>query len=101
MKSHSNSEIFGISKSLAKDQFTLYKGTKSTIITKDMLCSNLEFKHSKSCCVIELSLYFHKKFPTCVKSFYDLSKFIYDDIMYTASPFNICDIITDRYFTGS
>ena len=97
-----NTEVFGIAKSLASDQFCLYHGTKSSIIASLIQTTDMgKIKLDTSGCVIKLSMVLWKKQPLCVQNFADFSKFLYKRIMDISSLFNRCDVITGQYFEGS
>ena len=51
--------------------------------------------------IIELSMLFRKTKPSWIKTFEDLSKFLYDEVMNKSHSFDRVDVITDRYFTDS
>ena len=96
-----STEVFGITQSLAKDQYSLYHGTKSHIMNPFSTTSRPNFVRDKSGVVIELSMFFRKTKPTWVHTFSDFAKFLYNEIMKLAAPFSRCDVIADRYFKGS
>ena len=76
-----NYEVFGIAQSLAQDQYTLYHGTKSSILSILQSTATKEcLKKNNGGFIIELSMLFRKTQPSWVKTF---------------------DVITDRYFTDS
>ena len=83
-------EVFGISQSLAKDQFSLYHGTKSAKLTNFNKCQKPSVCSEKSGIVIELSPLFPMKLYTWVKTFDDFAKFIYNEIMDLAETFDRC-----------
>jgi hypothetical protein len=96
-----NTEVFGIAQSLAKDQFSLYHGTKSHVVNPFSIASiQTVFPYSKFSIVVELSMFFRKKRPTWVISFSDFAKFLYGDIMDLSKQFHRCDVIINRYFVG-
>ena len=97
-----NTEVFGIAQSLASDQFSLYHGTKSSIIAS--LIQRTDTRKSQpdaSGCMIELSMFLRKKQPSWVQTFADFSKCLYNEIVDISSLFNRCDFIANRYFEGS
>ena len=97
-----NTEGFGIAQSLASDQFSLYHGTKSSIIAS--LIQTTDTKKTQpdtSGCVIKLSMLLRKKQPSWVQTFADFFEFFYNEIMDISFLFNRCDVITNRYFEGS
>ena len=97
-----NTEVFGIAQSLASDQFSLYHGTKLSIIACLIQTTDTrKIQPDASSCVIELSMLLWKKQISWVQNFPDFSKFLYNEIMDISSFFNICDVITDQYFEGS
>ena len=97
-----NTEVFRIAQSLASDQFSLYHGTKSSIIASLIQTTDTgKIKLDTSGCVIKLSMVLWKKQPLCVQNFADFSKFLYKRIMDISSLFNRCDVITGQYFEGS
>ena len=98
-----NTEVFGICQSLAQDQYSLYHGTKSNVIS--CLVHTYEEVHvpsdAMSGCVIELSMLLRKNLPAWVHTFADYSKFLYDQIMDISSSFKRCDVVIDQYFDNS
>ena len=57
-----NTEAFGIAQSLASDPFSLYNGTKSSIIASLIQKTDTrEIQSDTSGCVIELSMLLRKK----------------------------------------
>ena len=96
-----NTEVFGIAQSLASDQFSLYHGTKSSMIASLVQTPDCrKIQPNTRGCVIKLSMLLRKKQPSWVQTFADFSKFFYNEIMDISSLFNRCDVITDRYFEG-
>ena len=81
-------ELFGIAQSLAKDQYSLYHGTKSHVMNPFSTTSKPTFDKNKSGVVIELSMLFRKTKPTWVHTFSDFAKFLYNEIMKLAAPFS-------------
>ena len=96
-----NTEIFGIAQSLAKDQFNLYHGTKSCIMSIVDVIDTQPTPTNDSGCVIELSMLLRKKLPTSVQTFADYARFLYDEIMDISHQYQRCDVVSDRYFEGS
>ena len=97
-----NTEVFGITQSLASDQFSLCHGTKSSMIASLIQPTDTrKIQPDASGCMIELSMLLQRKQPSRVQTFADFSKFLYDEIMDISSLFNRCDVIIDRYFEGS
>ena len=95
-------DVFGIAQSLASDQFSLYHGTKSSIIASLIQTTNTrKIQPDASGCVIELSMLLRKKQPSWVQTFANFSKFLYNEIMDISSLSNRCDVITYRYFEES
>ena len=93
--------MFGITQSLAKDQFSLYHGTKSSITSLIQTTDAKQILRDASGCVVELSMLLRKKQPSWVQAFADFSKFLYEEIMDIARTSQRCDVISDRYFEGS
>ena len=96
-----NTEVFGISQSLSKDQFTFHHGTKSTITDILEKSNSCKLSHEASACVVELSMLLRKTMPSWVQTFGDFSYFLYEEIMDISKSFQRCDVIADRYFEGS
>ena len=77
-----NTEVFGTAQSLASDQFSLYHGTKSSIIASLIQTTGTrKIQPDASDCVIELSMFLQKKQPSWVQTFADFSKALYNEIM--------------------
>ena len=97
-----NTEVFGIAQSLASDQFSLYHGTKSSIIASLIQTTDTrKIQPDASGCMIELSMFLRKKQPSSVETFADFSKCLYNEIVDISSLFNRFDFIANRYFEGS
>ena len=79
-----NTEVFGIARSLSSDQFSLFHGTKSSIIAS--LIQTTDTRKMQ----LDTSGF--------VQTFADFSKFLYNEIMDISSLFNRCNVIMDRYF---
>ena len=94
-------EVFGICQPLAKNQYTLYHGTKSHVVKSFISSQSPSIDKMSGGIIIELSQLFRKTRDSWVKTFEDYAKFIYQDIMKTAQSFHRCDIIADQYFEGS
>ena len=94
-------EVFGICQPLAKNQYTLYHGTKSHITKPFITSTEPNFDKKDGGIVIELSQLLRKTKESWVKTFKDYARFLYQDIMKTAESFHRCDIVTDQYFSGS
>ena len=88
--------------SLASDQFSLYHGTKFSIIASLIHTTDTKkIQPDVSRCVIELSMLLWKNQPSWVQTFADFSKFLYIEIMDISSLFNRCNITADQHFEGS
>ena len=96
-----NTVVFGITQSLAKGQFSLEHGTKSSITSLMQTTDAKQILRDASGCVFELSMLLRKKQPSWVQTFADFSMFLYEEIMDIARTFQRCDVISDRYFEGS
>ena len=81
-------EVFGICQPLAKNQYTLYHGTKSHITKPFVTSIEPNFNKRDGGIVIELSQLLRKTKSSWVKTFEDYSRFLYQDIMKTAESFH-------------
>ena len=64
-----NTEVFGIAQLLASDQFSLYHGTKSSIIASLIQTTDTrKIQPDTSGCVIKLSMLLWKKQPSWVQT---------------------------------
>ena len=94
-------EVLGMTQSLAMDQFSLYHGTKSAMLTKFDKCQKPSVCLGKNAIVIELSPLFRMKLYTWVKTFSDFAKCIYDEIMDLTETFDRCDVVAGQYFQNN
>ena len=91
-----NTEVFGIARTLASDQSSLYHGTKSSIIVSLIQTTDTrKIQSDTSGCMIEGSMFLWKKQPSWVETFADFSKFLYNEIMSISFLFNRFEVIMD------
>ena len=81
-------EIFEICQSMSANQYSLYHSTKSHVRSQFHGISKPSFHVTKSGIMIELSILWHKKRTSFVKSFEDHAKFLYLVIMKSAEPYS-------------
>ena len=87
------SEIFGIAQSISSQKLQLYNGTKSEI-TRRFTTTSTQVCTSKSGIVKS------KQAVSC-QTFDNFAEIVYRHINFLSQGYERCDVVADRYFTGS
>ena len=94
------SEIFGIAQSISLHSTQLYNGTKSEIARR-FTTTSVKTRESKYGIVIELSPIIQSKQVNNCSTFDDFARVVYNHIVFLSRGYDRCDVVADRYFTGS
>ena len=93
-----SNEVFGIAHSLAKDQFTLYHGSKSHVMNHFGKYLKPRVLPKGSAIVIELSPFFQKKIEAWFKTFQDYASLLYKYLVFLSRGLERVTVVTDQYF---